>query len=171
MCLYKYIRIYILPDLLRLDEPTNHLDLDAVIWLQQVIHMHTYTYVCCMQTCTIPVCMYVVYVSMHAYMYACIYVCMHACIYIYMCIYGRCEICIHICMYLYLDLCIYVSVYVCVYFRIFSFQTSPPTISILMRQVRNMRLMPWALEPFLVGVQSAAAAITKLPHTILILVS
>jgi len=36
---------------------------------------------------------------------------------------------------------------------------------------RNVRLTPWALSPFLVGVLSAAAAIRKLPHTILTLVS
>jgi len=36
---------------------------------------------------------------------------------------------------------------------------------------RNLRLTPWALEPFIVGVLSAAAAIRKPPHTILTLVS
>jgi len=36
---------------------------------------------------------------------------------------------------------------------------------------RKVRLTPWALEPFLVGVLSAAAAIRKLAHTILTIVS
>jgi len=35
----------------------------------------------------------------------------------------------------------------------------------------NVRLTPWALSPFLVGVLSAAAAIRKLPQTILTLAS
>ena len=36
---------------------------------------------------------------------------------------------------------------------------------------KKVKLAPWALEPFLVGVLSAAAAIRKLPHTSLTLVS
>jgi len=35
----------------------------------------------------------------------------------------------------------------------------------------NLKLTPWALFLFLVGVSSAAAAIRKLPHTIITLVS
>jgi len=35
----------------------------------------------------------------------------------------------------------------------------------------NVRLTPWALQPVLVGVLGAAAAIRKLPHTTLTFVS
>ena len=53
----------------------------------------------------------------------------------------------------------------------FSFD-SPITCSELFRvSWVHVRLTPWALEPFLVGVLSAAAVLRKLPHTILIFVS
>jgi len=49
--------------------------------------------------------------------------------------------------------------------------TTGTTRGVGKRKSLNVRLTPWALEPFLVGVLSAAAAISKLPHAILSLVS
>jgi hypothetical protein len=105
------------------------------LYINTIIHQHTYTmYVCmyvCMYTC-VCACMYVcVYACMYVYMICmyvcvdvCMYVCMPVCISMYACM-CVCVICIYICMYVCMYACMYVCIcvcacmYVCVYDRMY----------------------------------------------------
>jgi len=46
--------------------------------------------------------------------------------------------------------------------------TTGLTFASFVLEEQKVRLTPWALEPFLVGVLSAAAAKRKLPHTLML---
>ena len=128
---------------------------------EREIHTHTYIYI------------YIIYIYIYIYIYVYIYIFIYIHTYIYVCVWVNINIS-HTHRHNRIESIDRLRVFSVGHIhrpgsksRYGSNLYMNPCVEL----VHMLRSKPWALKPFLVGVLSAAAAIRKLPHTILTRVS